>query len=222
MKKALVYLILISFFSCSDDEAPKQAYTITGSVNVGKNDGDPVPLSNAKLKIAFFTETGPMTLKEGESTTVLTDSQGKYQLEINLPVNGYQAYTVSVDDQYYHSCTGVTTPLIMVDYKALDPGANEADLLVCHTGNVKVIADKVSSGSSNTLTIINKATKGSTTFLDAGVTIDSDKEMVFPFYDGVSDVEFTFQKKTNNVITQEDDTPVEIVPGTTVVVEVTF
>jgi hypothetical protein len=174
-------------FACGDDETPKKNYIFSGSVKATRADEEPIPLSSAKLKVTVFKEDGPFTSEAGESFEVMTDANGDYNVEKRFGANAYKSYTIIVDDQYYHSCTGITSPFELSDNKALDP-ENENDLLVCRTGNVKIIADKVSSGAGNTFALWHSATKGTTILIDAGKTLMKDEGVIYPFYDGVSDV----------------------------------
>jgi hypothetical protein len=224
--KRLVFAILIPFlFSCDPNEEEQgKIYSFSGTVRVNQFDGsDPVPLPNAKIKIHFYTGITQPMVKLIDSAELTSDANGNFTLQKKLPENTYSAYSLEVDDPYYRDCTGITSSHNTIEYQGFSPESNYFnEILVCHTGNVKIVANKTSAGSNTSLSISHKATAGSTTVIDAGDVIFTNAETTYYFFSRVTEAEFTFKRYNGSTLTSEEKVPVDLTPGTTVELSVEF
>jgi hypothetical protein len=224
MKKILSLILIAFVFSCDRNEEEGQIYAFSGTVKVPQfNGNDPVSLPNAKLIINFYTGDTQPFLKLVESTDLTADADGKFALQKKLPENLYTYYSIQVNEPYYHDCTGVTSSLDIVQYQGFSEELSYANnLLACHTGNVRIVANKTNDGSDTSLTLSNKATSGSVTLIDAEEVLTSDAERTYYFFDRVSQVVFTFQKRTGETLTSEEEVVVNPTAGTTTEINVDF
>jgi hypothetical protein len=224
MKRILFAMLVAFLFSCdSDEEEQTKIYSFSGTVRVSQLDGsDPVPLPDAKLKIHFYTGNTLLTVKLIESAEFAADASGNFTFQKKLPENTYTLYSLEVDSQYYRDCGGITSSHNTIGYQGFSPETSYSnDILVCHTGNVKIIARKTSTGSGS-LTIDNRATAGSWTVTDLGELISADTEKTFYFFGSVNEVVFTFTRRTGSTVTSEEEVMVYPKAGTTVELTVDF
>jgi hypothetical protein len=216
MKRILLPILVAFLFSCDrGEEEQTRIYTFSGTVRVKQFDGnDPVPLPNAKVKIHVYTgDTQPM-VNPADSAELTAGADGKFILEKKLPENVYTLYSIEVDDPYYRDCTGITSSINTTQYLGFSSESTYInEILVCHTGNVKIVAKKTSA-SNTSLTISHKTTVGSITVRNAGEVIFDDTEKTYYFFSRVTEVEFTLTRRAGTTVTSEEKVVVNTKPGT--------
>jgi hypothetical protein len=225
MKRILFTTLIVFLFSCDrNEEEQLKIYTFSGTVMVPQFDGsDPIPLPDAKLKVQFYTGDVLPLVNLAESVELTADASGNFNLQKSIADNAYSFYSIEVDEPYYHGCSGATSPLENIQYQSFgEEFSYTNNLQVCHTGNVKIVANKTDAGSNTSLTIINKATAGSMNVIDAGDVVSADEEKTYYFFDRVTQVVFTFKKYAGSTLSSEEEVIITPQAGTTVELNVDF